>query len=87
VLLEQNVPTHSYVTKVALIKGQTYKFKVQARNDVGLSSFSSEVAILVATLPESPIEVQTYFYVDKIEVSWTASYDGGSPIIAYKIEI
>lgn len=51
VLLEQNIPTQSYVTKVALIRGHTYKFKVQARNDVGLSSFSSEVAILVATLP------------------------------------
>ena len=39
---------YSTTSSVSLIKGQTYRFRVQARNTVGLSLHSEELAVLVA---------------------------------------
>jgi len=40
--------SHYSTSGVSLIKGQTYRFRVQARNTVGLSLHSEELAVLVA---------------------------------------
>jgi len=37
-----------YTTAVALISGRTYKFRIEARNSVGYSPLSTEIAILAA---------------------------------------
>ena len=47
-LLQSGVTTEFYMTTIALTKGSTYSFKVQARNSVGQSALSSELAVLVA---------------------------------------
>lgn len=86
-LLASDISTRHYTTEVVLVPGQTYKFKVQARNDVGYSSYSVAVAILVAQLPETPTGVQTYFTGDEVEISWVAAYNGGTPITSYEIQI
>jgi hypothetical protein len=57
VLLESSVTTQFYQTTVALSPGTTYKFKVTARNSVGSSLESGEVAILAAKLPDIPINL------------------------------
>jgi hypothetical protein len=54
-----------------------------ARNEVGLSSFSSEISILVAQLPEAPINIVTYFLGASVQITWKNSYNGGTAILAY----
>jgi hypothetical protein len=54
VVLQSGVTTKSYTTSVLLTPGQTYKFKVEARNQVGYSQLSQSVSILCAQPPDQP---------------------------------
>jgi len=47
-------PLREYLTTINIISGQTYKFKVIARNEVGYSPESDEISILAATIPYVP---------------------------------
>jgi hypothetical protein len=87
VVLVEGLTVEYYTTIVALVDGENYKFKVQARNAVGFGAFSSEVVIRAAKVPEMPISVQTSVELSSVVISWTPDYDGGSPIIAYQIVI
>jgi hypothetical protein len=82
-ILISNYQVEYYTTVVVLVPGENYKFKVQARNAVGYGSFSDEVTIRAAKIPEMPIQVATQVDVDNIIITWTPDYDGGSPIFAY----
>lgn len=57
-----------------------YKFKVQSRNTVGFSDYTAELVVKAARLPETPTDVTTAIGDKTVIVSWTAPYDGGSPI-------
>lgn len=46
-VLETGVTTQTY-TAISLASGETYKFKVQARNVIGYGDFSEELSILAA---------------------------------------
>jgi hypothetical protein len=87
VVLDSTLVERRYVTSVSLIAGETYKFKVEARNDVGYSSPSQEISIMAATFPDPPSAPQTIVSGDKIVVQWAAPYNGGTPLTAYKVEI
>lgn len=81
-----------YTTQFTTEHGKNYKFKLQARNSVGLSLFSDEVVVRAARIPDPPSSLTTFIVapnvnVDDMVISWTAEYDGGSPITAYKILI
>jgi hypothetical protein len=54
IVLEFGILTTSYETEVPLTAGVVYSFKVQARNEINYSEFSSTVAILAAQVPETP---------------------------------
>ena len=56
-LLATSVSSTNYVTTVTLIAGVTYKFKIAARNVVGVSVLSSELAVLAATIPNTPLDL------------------------------
>jgi hypothetical protein len=68
VVLDDAVTVKEYTTSVSLIAGETYKFKVEARNEVGYSSFSSEIAILAATYPDPPLAPSTTINGDTVIV-------------------
>jgi large repetitive protein len=87
VVLEETVTEQYYTTSIDLMQGQTYKFKVQAKNDVGFSSLSSELSILAAQYPEAPTDISTYFTGTSVIIKWAAAYNGGTAITAYDIEI
>lgn len=70
-------------TVLGLTTGTIYKFKVQSRNEYGLSQFSTEVLILVAQLPDSPTDIVTSVVDFNVKIKWTPPSDQGSPIIAY----
>ena len=87
VLLKNDVTTQYYQTDFVLVAGQTYKFKVSARNSVGTSLDSLELSILAAKRPDAPInlanvpEVTTAYQVG---LSWQdGAYNGASPVIDY----
>jgi hypothetical protein len=58
-LLDTGVTTSSYTTSVTLVPGEKYKFRVQSRNSVGLSLFSSELVVIAARIPDIPTAVLT----------------------------
>lgn len=52
--LATGVTLTSFV-KTGLTVGQTYKFRVQSRNDVGFSDYSAEIAVIASTYPKAPV--------------------------------
>ncbi len=70
-------------TKTGLTKGNTYTFRVEARNAFGYSAFSQTVSILAAEKPDTPGSPVTTFSGSKVTVSWTTPDAKGSPITKY----
>lgn len=70
-----------------MIPGKTYKFKITARNSVGISDLSAATSILAAKVPDSPLSLQDNVAVTnayQIGLTWSAGlYDGASPVIDY----
>ena len=52
IVLTNITTTNAIITQ--LTQGVTYKYKVQARNDIGMSQSSNVVAILAAQAPAAP---------------------------------
>ena len=79
VLSTGNELTHEVPTGLEV--GSLYDFKVRARNDVGLSSFSPESQFMAAKVPSKPA-TPTKAQADRtsIQINWSAPYDGGTPI-------
>jgi hypothetical protein len=86
VVLQTGITVTSY-TALTLTHGTTYKFKVQARNSVGFSAYSSEVSILAAQVPNQPLTPQTLIIDETVVVSWKSPYNGGSAITSFSIQI
>jgi len=89
VLLEATVVTEYYETTVALNAGETYSFKVTARNTVGDSVMSDPFSVLAAKLPDAPVSLANVAGITtgyQIGLSWTdGAYDGASPVIDYQV--
>lgn len=79
--------TQTSYTVTGLTTGSRYKFKVEARNNYGFSTATSEVVIYAATLPSKPNTPSTYRSGNNIVVSWEKPYEGGSPLLQYRIEV
>jgi titin len=82
--LETAVVERSY-TATTLTPGIYYGFKVQARNSFGYSSASAEVIIYSGEIPATPEAPTTTFQRDTVLVSWTAPFNGGAPILGYRV--
>jgi hypothetical protein len=54
ILLAEKLTTSYFTTAANLIPGETYSFKVTARNTVGSSDDSSIISILAAQIPDAP---------------------------------
>jgi len=72
-----------------LSTGIVYRFKVRARNAEGFGEFSSPVEILTAQEPDAPVEPTSEFVRadDSVVIRWSAPYNRGSEITAYKVYI
>lgn len=86
VVLDSNVMSTAY-TATDLTPGTVYKFKVQARNSHGLSTFSTELSLLCAYIPDQPLAPVSSVIADNVQISWTAPDQNGSPLTAYRILI
>ena len=89
VLLDGGVTDQFYLTTVTLTAGTTYKFKVTARNEVGISVESEVVEILAAKLPDAPINLVNMPEITnayQVGLLWDiGAYNGGSPVIDYQV--
>ena len=71
----------------ALSNGTSYYFRVLARNAVGSGSYSSSSgAVIPATSPGIPSNLQATETDSALALSWTAPSDGGSAIIDYLVQ-
>ena len=76
----------TYTTSVTLIPGSIYKFTISARNSIGFSLGSSKKTIMAAAVPNAPTNVVTQSNSSNAWVSWSPTYNGGSPITAYTVQ-
>ena len=83
--LQSGLKVKTYTTTVPLTQGAIYKFKIQARNLIGLSEFSSEIAIRAIQIPDVPTAPESTINSVNTVVSWTAPYNGGHTISSYTI--
>lgn len=80
ILLEQ-------YTAISLTAGVTYRFKIQARNEFGLSPYSEAIQLLCAFKPAVALAPVTTVEANNVIVSWQAPDTNGSPILSYRIKI
>lgn len=85
-IVRENILVNTYVDQT-VIKGNTYIYKLQARNAYGYSSLSAEVAVLAAQKPATPNAPVTSFALDYVTISWDLPDNMGSIITAYDIVI
>jgi hypothetical protein len=84
--LVDGITATSY-TVTQLTAGQTYKFKIEARNSFGFSTYSEEVAILCATVPEVPAAPTTTNALDQVIFDWSTPVNNGLEVTSYKVLI
>lgn len=69
-----------------LQNGQTYWYKVKAKNKVDLGPFSNMVGGTPATIPTAPLNIATAYGDSQINVSWSKpESDGGDPELRYNL--
>lgn len=72
-----------------MIAGETYSFKVTARNTVGDSNMSEIITILAAKPPDVPLnlrEVPGLTTAYQVGLIWEDGlYDGASPVLDYQV--
>lgn len=85
---QSGLSTLSY-TASSLEEGVIYTFRVEARNAYGYSEYSSEVAVLAASKPSTPVAPSTVRVgaLDPVTISWEEPDINGSPIETYTIYI
>ncbi len=67
-----------------LANGTTYFYEVSAVNALG-ETFSTEVSVLPAGPPAAPGSFSATPADARVDLSWSAPADGGSPILGYRI--
>ena len=87
VVVDSELTDTSYTYDIDISSGETYQFRVKARNSFGSSSYSSTLNIiaLVGTIPSKPNAPKTKSLDNyKVKISWDLpSDDGGLPITGY----
>ena len=76
--------------ETGLSSGNSYKFRVKARNAVDFSSYSTDFTIVAVTVPSQPSAPTTTVSSDTtlILIDWNLPSDlGGLTISSYKLEI
>jgi hypothetical protein len=72
-------------TQVGLTPGTLYGFRVEARNVVGYSAYSTPLYLVAAQEPDTPPTPTTSLHEvnNMITITWSAPSNNGSPITSY----
>lgn len=78
----------SYGVTDSIAKGQVYKFRYRAKNAQGWGEFSDELDLIGARRTDLPEPVVTSNEGTDVRISWQIpTYDGGTPILGYRITV
>lgn len=83
-VIASGVATSQY-TATVLVAGNSYSFKVEARNSFGYSALSSAVTILCATIPSTPVAPTVSVSGSNVVITWTAPSSNGLAITSYNL--
>ena len=78
--------TQRRATITDLRNGTTYQVQVRAGNSVGDGPWSESVTATPAAVPSAPAAPEVVGGDERLEVSWTAPADNGSPIRGYLVQ-
>lgn len=88
-MLAPQVTQTTYTTTTTINNGAKYKFKVQARTQMGYSSDSQEIEVMAAVAPDAPINLaidDNSSSETQITLTWQDGVNsGGSPVIDYSV--
>ena len=74
----------SHFVDTTIEAGITYYYVVTAKYLFGEGSASSEIPGILSTIPSAPV-IQVVSGNRSVYITWTASSDGGSPILEYQV--
>jgi outer membrane protein assembly factor BamB len=75
-----------YYNDTNVINGNTYYYKVAAKNTIGEGALSNLASAIIATIPSEPQNLQTDAGNGNVNITWIPpTDDGGSPIMNYRI--
>lgn len=87
-MIAESVAATTY-SATGLTASTTYRFKVEAKNEFGYSTFSDEISILAAQEPDKPVSLANDASITsetRAGFTWSpASFDGGTAVIDYRI--
>jgi hypothetical protein len=81
------ITSSTTATSTGLTGGNTYAYRVAARNKYGSGPYSSEISVLAAEAPDTPATATTEDATIYVKISWTAPSDNHATIDAYQILI
>jgi hypothetical protein len=68
--------------------GRTYEFRYRAQNSQGFGPFSEELQLVAARRTDQVTNVITSNEYTLVKITWhEPAYDGGSPLLGYRIKI
>lgn len=87
-VIAETVAVTTY-TATSLTAGTTYRFKLEATNEFGYSTYSDEYSYLAAQEPDAPTALTNDASITsytKIGFYWSApSFNGGTAVIDYRV--
>jgi len=76
----------TYTVSTGLVTGNSYSFKVRAKNFVGQSAYSEVLVVVAALLPGQPTAPTKFSAsISQITIRWTKPDENGSTITKYNV--
>jgi len=89
-LLTTTNSTKFVLSEERFLPGQSYTFKVRAKNLCMKAPFSTEIEYIHTALETSPAQIEQVHTISQacnVKISWIVPYDGGSTILAFIVEV
>lgn len=78
----------SFGVTATIQKDHTYRFRYRAKNVHGWGAYSDELSLIAARRADKPAPVVTSNEETDVKIAWTEpDYNGGSPLLGYRITI
>ena len=79
----------SYLVTTGVVQGQSYEFRIRAKNIYGWGEFSDQITIRASTYPQQITSITTSIdsSTGGLRIDWVAPFANGESIDSYKVEI
>ena len=77
----------TYLISSGVSSGNTYQFKVRAKNLYGWGAYSTVLSLKASSVPDQPAAVTTSKDALNVRITWVAPADNSEAITAYQILI